>query len=67
MPGFPPAFPGVMPPMTNVPGAIPGQPLPTAYPAGQGPLAGREAQRGTNGLFQAPEPEGPEEHGRFAL
>lgn len=56
-------FPGMMPPMTNMPGMPPGQPFPVVYPPGQGPLAGRPVQRGANGLFEAPEPEGPEKHG----
>lgn len=61
--GFPPQFPGMVPPMTAMSGMPLGQPLPTIYPPGQGPLAGRAVQRGANGLFEAPEPEGPEVHG----
>lgn len=64
--GYTSAYPGMVPPMTAVPGMPFGQPLPTTYPQGQGPLAGRPAQRGANGLFEAPEPEGPEVHGTSA-
>lgn len=64
--GYPPQFPGMIPPMTAVPGMPLGQPLPTVYPHGQGPLAGRAVERGANGLFEAPEPEGPELHGTSA-
>lgn len=58
------AIPGMFPPMTAAPGMPMGQPLPTSYPQGQGPLAGRPAQRGANGLFEAPVQEGPEVHGK---
>lgn len=33
-----------------------------SYPAGQGPLANRPVTVGANGLYNAPEEEGPEEH-----
>lgn len=63
--GYATAVPGMFPPMTAVPGMPVGQPLPASYPQGQGPLAGMQARRGENGLFEAPEPEGPEAHGTF--
>lgn len=56
-------FPGMMPPMTNVPGMPIPQASPVTYPPGQGPLAGKPVRRGANGLFEAPEPEGLEKHG----
>lgn len=60
--------------MTGVPGELMGgmrmvggmpMMLGTPYPQGQGPLAGQPAQLGANGLYSAPKPEGPEEHGEF--
>lgn len=54
-----PMFPHMMSPMVPVMNAPPFQ---SNYPQGQGPLANRPAARGDNGLLQAPEPEGPEEH-----
>lgn len=55
---------GVVPPMMmGNPQGLPVQQLMPSYPQGQGPLAGRPAQVGANGLYVAPEPEGPEEHG----
>eukprot|EP00177_Eucheuma_denticulatum_P003559 GFKZ01006442.1.p1 GENE.GFKZ01006442.1~~GFKZ01006442.1.p1 ORF type:complete len:619 (+),score=98.44 GFKZ01006442.1:169-2025(+) len=57
-------FPGMVPPMTVAPG-MPGAvapAMPVAYPPGQGPLADKPAQRGANGLFEAPEMDGPERH-----
>lgn len=52
MPSMMPGMPSVYPPF----GAQP------VYPAGQGPLADVSATRGENGLYRAPEPEGPEPH-----
>lgn len=38
------------------------------YPgSGQGPLGNASARLGANGLYEAPEPEGPEEHGKFRV
>lgn len=68
--GMPPPgmFPGAMPTgMPGMPGAMFGQPPITSYPQGQGPLADRPVQVGANGLYVAPEPEGPEEHGMLQL
>lgn len=48
MPGMPPLY-----------SPFASQPV---YPTGQGPLADVSATRGENGLYQAPEPEGPEPH-----
>jgi hypothetical protein len=39
-------------------------PLPVSS-SGQGPLGEVPARMGPNGLYMAPEPEGPEEHGRL--
>lgn len=37
------------------------------YPAtGQGPLGSAPVRMGANGLYEAPEPEGPEEHGKLS-
>ncbi|PXF48341.1 Epidermal growth factor receptor substrate 15-like [Gracilariopsis chorda] len=59
MPVFP--MPSVHPAMQGMhQGMLPQ--MPNAYPPGQGPLANRPVGRGANGLYQAPEPEGPEEH-----
>lgn len=58
-------LPAQMSQMSVAGGMIPGQQVPVSYPAGQGPLAGRPVQRGANGLFEAPEPEGPEKHGKL--
>lgn len=48
MPGMPPLY-----------SPFASQPV---YPIGQGPLADVSATRGDNGLYRAPEPEGPEPH-----
>lgn len=44
----------------GMPSVAPG--MPVNYPPGQGPLADKPAQRGANGLFEAPEMDGPEKH-----
>lgn len=55
--------------MPFMPSMMPGMPQmfappapPPMYPPGQGPLADVSATRGANGLYQAPELEGPEPH-----
>ena len=81
MPPFNPMAPPVQPPPTGLPmyPGMPMMPMPSvhpgmmpppppvqpSYPEGQGPLAGRAVQRGSNGLLQAPEEDGPEEHGMY--
>jgi len=60
---FPGGFPMVPNMQTAMPGMVPGAAVPVAYPQGQGPLAGRTARMGANGLYEAPEQEGPEVHG----
>lgn len=69
MMGMPSAMhPMPMPPVPGMPmfpPMMPPAPLPytAQYPQGQGPLAGRPASVGANGLLAAPKEEGPEEHG----
>lgn len=67
MPGMAPytSVMGMMPPMSTVPGMPPGPSIQTSYPPGQGPLAGRPVTRAANGLYEAPETEGPEPHGMY--
>lgn len=54
---MPSVHPGMLP-MQQAP--VPG--VQASYPTGQGPLANRPINKSANGLFEAPEPEGPEEH-----
>ena len=37
----------------------------TGQVKGSGPLAGKEAKRGVNGLLEAPREDGPQEHGKI--
>lgn len=48
----------------------PGMGMPLSIPppysgSGQGPVGNAQARLGANGLYEAPEPEGPEEHGKL--
>lgn len=62
---------GGMPPY-GMPGAAAFgmQPMPVQmpqYPQGGGPLGEASFRIGANGLYEAPEPEGPEPHGKSRM